>query len=100
MFRTTRILLALTFTLASFPLLSHAQDSRPAGAVFVMTNNVSKNRVITYERGADGSLSNRRAFDTGGRGSGGVTDPLGSQGSLTLCWNQEIVYILMTIDIG
>jgi len=84
MFRTTRILLAITFTLASFPLLSHAQDSRPAGAVFVMTNNTSKNRVIAYERGADGSLSNRHAFDTGGRGSGGVTDPLGSQGSLTL----------------
>jgi 6-phosphogluconolactonase len=88
-FPTSCTLLLLTLALTASPSFSQAsssqtQSSRTAGAVFVMTNDVSKNQVIAYTRGADGALSNPQAFATGGRGSGGVTDPLGSQGSLTL----------------
>jgi len=84
MFRTSRILLTLTLALTTFPLLSHAQDSRTSGAVFVMTNNATQNGVIAYDRYADGSLSKQGVFASGGRGSGGLTDPLTSQGSLLL----------------
>jgi 6-phosphogluconolactonase (cycloisomerase 2 family) len=48
-----------------------------------MTNSASRNEIIAYQRNADGSLEEGRHFATGGRGSGGVTDPLASQGSLT-----------------
>ena len=53
-----------------------------AGAVFVMTNSVEKNEVITYRRAVDGTLREEDRFATGGRGSGGNNDPLESQGSL------------------
>jgi 6-phosphogluconolactonase (cycloisomerase 2 family) len=69
---------------AGVPARSNAQTDGTAGAVFVMTNAASSNEVIAYKRNADGSLEQARSFPTGGRGSGGVTDPLGSQGSLTL----------------
>lgn len=62
----------------------NAQTDRSAGAVFVMTNAADKNQIIAYKRAEDGSLSEAHRFATGGRGSGGTTDPLGSQGSLTL----------------
>jgi 6-phosphogluconolactonase (cycloisomerase 2 family) len=53
-------------------------------AVFVMTNDADANEVIAYERTPAGTLRNPRRYRTGGRGSGGTVDPLGSQGSLTL----------------
>ncbi len=60
-----------------------AQNSN-AGAVFVMNNSPQLNEVIQYNRLSNGMLQRARAYATGGRGSGGVTDPLSSQGSLTL----------------
>ncbi len=51
-------------------------------AVFAMTNSVEGNQIIAYSRAANGSLIEGNHFVTGGRGSGGTTDPLGSQGSL------------------
>lgn len=59
---------------------NHSRQS----AVFVMTNDADKNEIIAYDRTAYGTLQNSRRYDTGGRGSGGKIDPLGSQGSLTL----------------
>jgi 6-phosphogluconolactonase (cycloisomerase 2 family) len=53
-------------------------------AVFVMTNNADANEVLSYERLPNGTLLRPHHYDTGGRGSGGTVDPLGSQGSLTL----------------
>src|SRR5262245_43926939 len=57
---------------------------RPQHAVFVMTNDAEVNEVISYERTSTGTLENPHRYQTGGRGSGGTVDPLGSQGSLTL----------------
>jgi 6-phosphogluconolactonase (cycloisomerase 2 family) len=62
----------------------NAQTDRTTGAVFVMTNGTDHNEIIASQRAEDGSLSEAHRFATGGRGSGGTTDPLGSQGSLTL----------------
>lgn len=85
MIRTIRMLwivmLAIPLGLSA---RGNAQTEHAPGAVFVMTNAADKNEVIAYERAADGSLDEVHRFATGGRGSGGTTDPLGSQGSLTL----------------
>jgi 6-phosphogluconolactonase len=73
---------------------SFAQDRRSAssGAVFVMNNSVGRNEIISFSRAADGSLQKDRAFATGGRGTGGVTDPLESQGSLTLSQDRSLLF--------
>jgi 6-phosphogluconolactonase (cycloisomerase 2 family) len=93
--------LALALVTSSFASI-HAQTTaaalqgnsgnRPAGAVFVMTNDADHNEVITFDRSANGTLIERNHFDTGGRGSGGVTDPLESQGSLTLSQDHSFLF--------
>jgi 6-phosphogluconolactonase (cycloisomerase 2 family) len=57
-----------------------------------MTNAVNRNEIISFARAADGSLQEGRRFATGGRGTGGVTDPLESQGSLTLSQNRDFLF--------
>jgi 6-phosphogluconolactonase len=85
MFGKIRMLLLVMLAIGlGSPARSHAQTDRDAGAVFVMTNAADKNEIIAYKRSTDGSLREVHRFATGGRGSGGLTDPLGSQGSLTL----------------
>jgi 6-phosphogluconolactonase len=95
MVRTTRILFAalLAFSVI-LPALSKAQINRnaTAGAVFVMTNAADKNEIVAYKRGTDGSLQEEQSFLTGGRGSGGTTDPLTSQGSLTLNQDSSLLF--------
>lgn len=60
-------------------------------AVFVMTNSARRNEIIAYSRAKDGSLVEQDHYPTGGRGSGGTTDPLGSQGSLTLSQDSSLL---------
>src|ERR1700747_2710536 len=67
-------------------------NSHGTGAVFVMNNAVDRNEVISFRRAADGSLQQDGAFATGGRGTGGVTDPLESQGSLTLSQDHSLLF--------
>ena len=57
-----------------------------------MTNAADKNEVIAFKRASDGSLEQGQSFPTGGRGSGGVTDPLSSQGSLTLSQDRSLLF--------
>ena len=62
-------------------------SSADAGAVFVQTDNTSRNEVVAYRRAPGGSLTEVAAYPTGGLGgmlSGSVVDHLASQGSLTL----------------
>jgi 6-phosphogluconolactonase len=93
MLRTSRILLMAVIAIgAALPTLSHAQLEKNAGAVFVMTNAAAGNEIIAFKRAPDGSLQLDKAFLTGGRGSGGVTDPLGSQGSLTLSQDHSLLF--------
>jgi 6-phosphogluconolactonase (cycloisomerase 2 family) len=77
---------------AAFPTLASAQPSNAAGAVFVMNNDASKNEVIAFERTANGTLGESVSYDTHGRGSGGITDPLESQGSLTLSQDRSLLF--------
>src|SRR5262249_15483052 len=98
MSRTVRTLLFLMLAIAvGLPARSRAQINNPAGAVFVMTNAADKNEIISYVRWPDGSLTEAHRFATGGRGSGGTTDPLGSQGSLTLTQDRSF---LLAVNAG
>lgn len=84
--------LAAAAVLVYVPHRAAAQDGRGDGfngqdgngAVFAMTNAASNNQINAYTRREDGTLEFSGAFPTGGNGSGGTLDPLGSQGSLTL----------------
>jgi hypothetical protein len=61
-------------------------------SVFVMTNDNVKNEVLTYQRGYDGQFVLKAHTATEGRGSGGKTDPLQSQGSLTLSGDHNLLF--------
>ena len=63
---------------------SFAAGMDTPGAVFTMTNDATTNEVVMFNRDAKGMLSNAGSLPTGGKGSGGGLDPLGSQGSLML----------------
>jgi 6-phosphogluconolactonase (cycloisomerase 2 family) len=66
----------------------------PPSSVFVMTNDTMKNEVLAYERLFDGRLNLKQRLATGGRGSGGTTDPLQSQGSLTLNGDRTLLFAI------
>jgi len=90
MLKVTRSLLLLAVGVgAAYPTLASAQST---GAVFVMTNAADKNEVIAYPRAANGTLGDSVSYDTNGRGSGGTTDPLESQGSLTLSQDHSLLF--------
>jgi 6-phosphogluconolactonase len=88
-FTSITIALALGFASAG---LAHDADSNDRGAVFVMTNAADKNEIIAYHRAANGALRERHRFETGGRGSGGLVDPLESQGSLILSQDRSFLF--------
>jgi len=91
--RVTRGLLMIVVGVgAASPILGIAQQEKGQGAVFVMTNAADKNEIIAYKRAANGTLSYDSQYDTGGRGSGGVNDPLESQGSLTLSQDHSLLF--------
>ncbi len=77
-YTSTALFLALSMS------SSYGQNSADAGAVFLMTNSNAGNQILQFARRADGSLVPLGSTPTGGNGSGGNVDPLGSQNSLLL----------------
>lgn len=71
---------------------AEVNNKNNAGAVFVMSNDAGKNQVIAFDRSADGTLGQSTSYDAHGRGSGGTTDPLESQGSLTLSQDHSLLF--------
>src|SRR4051812_36900296 len=64
-----------------------AHPQKPAGAVFVQTDDPDGNTIVAYDRKPDGSLQQAGSYRTGGLGGvldGSVVDHLASQGSLRL----------------
>ncbi|TMD40400.1 MAG: hypothetical protein E6I89_03640 [Chloroflexi bacterium] len=62
-------------------------DDSSGRGVFVQTNDPSANSIAAYHRNEDGSLTFAESYSTGGRGgreAGAGSDPLATQGSLTL----------------
>jgi len=93
--RVTRgLMIALVGIGAVSPILCAAQPSNQPGAVFVQTNAADHNKVIAFERASNGILSNVGEFDTDGRGSGGVNDPLESQGSVSLSHDHSLLFVV------
>jgi 6-phosphogluconolactonase len=92
--RMQRVSMLLALATLAAPLGAGAQQigAYSAHAVFAMTNAANRNEVIAYAREQDGSLQEVHRFSTGGRGSGGNTDPLGSQGSLTLSQDHTLLF--------
>jgi 6-phosphogluconolactonase (cycloisomerase 2 family) len=60
--------------------------------VFVLSNDNVKNEVLTYQLDYNGQFDLRVQVATGGRGSGGTTDPLQSQGALTLSGDHNLLF--------
>jgi 6-phosphogluconolactonase (cycloisomerase 2 family) len=93
--KVTRGLLMIMIGIGATSPVLHAADLNNrdnAGAVFVMTNAADKNEVIAFERGPNGNLGESNSYNTHGRGSGGITDPLESQGSLTLSQDHSVLF--------
>jgi len=84
--------IAITVAIASSSDMRAAGFERRAGAVFVMTNSAEGNQVFAYPRAGNGILGERFKYSTGGRGSGGLIDPLESQGSLVLSEDHSLLF--------
>ena len=72
-----------------------AEPHAGAGAVFVQTNDISGNAILAYARSAAGALTPAGRYPTLGRGGmepGVPTDPLSSQGSLTVDRRHRLLY--------
>jgi 6-phosphogluconolactonase (cycloisomerase 2 family) len=72
------------FASAANAATTHGAGPNPS-TVYVQTDNTAGNHVVTYQRDADGALTETGSYATGGRGgvlSGSVVDHLASQGSL------------------
>jgi 6-phosphogluconolactonase len=97
MSKTVRGLLTVALSLGAMSCTLHAADLSRGGSpstIFVMTNDTVKNEIIAYEKLFDGRLTLKERFATGGRGSGGTTDPLQSQGSLTLSGERNLLFAI------
>jgi 6-phosphogluconolactonase len=93
MLKAIRRLFLIAVGVAAISAISlSAQSFSNTGAVFVMTNAAAANQIIAFDRAADGSLTYAATYETGGRGSGGVNDPLTSQGSLTLSQDGSLLF--------
>ena len=87
-------LLAVALTIGTTaPAMYAAETFQGSGnAVYILTNDNVKNEVLTYQREYNGQFLLRDRVATGGRGSGGTTDPLQSQGSLTLSGDHNLLF--------
>lgn len=80
-------------TLTAMSASGQSATEQSAGeTVFVMNNAADRNEVIAYKQSADGGFYQANHYATGGRGSGGLTDPLQSQGSLTLSQDHKLLF--------
>jgi 6-phosphogluconolactonase len=64
----------------------------PGETVYAMSNAADRNEVIAFSQSPDGHFYQTGRYDTRGRGSGGITDPLQSQGSLTLSRDHTLLF--------
>ena len=83
--------LALILTAAPFVAASPAVAAADGGHVYVQTNAVGGNAVVSFERGADGSLTYEETVATGGLG---ITSGLGSQAPLAITAGEEHLLVV------
>lgn len=94
--RVTRSLLATLLSVGVLTPIMHAADNSlgSGSTVFVMSNDAVNNEVLAYQRLSNGQFVSEGHFRTGGRGSGGTTDPLQSQDSLTLSGDHNLLFAI------
>ncbi|MGB8700706.1 MAG: beta-propeller fold lactonase family protein [Thermosynechococcaceae cyanobacterium] len=63
----------------------------PVGLLYTMSNEVTLNKVLVYQRAANGSLTKISAFSTGGKGTG---TGLGNQSGLTMDAANHCLYVV------
>lgn len=80
----TKGLLLQGLTMAVLTFGAMGAQAHEQGAAFAMTNADDDNQIVVFSRADDGLLTKVDTVATGGKGSGGGVDPLGSQGSLVL----------------
>lgn len=87
-------LLAIALSIGATTSTMFAADVQQGNgeSVFVLSNDNIKNEVLTYQLGHNGQFALRDRTATGGRGSGGTTDPLQSQGALTLSGDHNLLF--------
>jgi 6-phosphogluconolactonase (cycloisomerase 2 family) len=80
------LLVTVAASLAGAGYAYAGPGKRHGNAVFVQTNEPAGNRIVVYDRGTDGRLSQAGVYPTGGLGGvaapGTESDTLASQGSL------------------
>ena len=86
--------IALSVGAITFPMYAANIFTGSSPTVFVMTNDASKNEVLAYQRIYNGEFVLKGRVATDGRGSGGTTDPLQSQGSLTLSGDHNLLFAI------
>lgn len=87
-------LLAVALSIGAFTTPTYAANifQGNGSSVFVMTNDNTHNEILTYQRSYYGQYSLKAHTSTEGRGSGGTTDPLQSQGALTLSGDHNLLF--------
>ena len=83
------LIAALAGAQSAYSNRAHGHEHGHGGAgsvVWVQTNEVSGNKIVVFDRAADGSLTQAGVYATGGNGGiaapGTESDHLASQGSL------------------
>ena len=93
MLKAIRSLLTITIGIGClFPAVLASAQTRGTATFFVMSNNADKNQVTEFVQNSNGTVVAKQTFDTHGRGTGGVNDPLESQGSLTLSADHSLLF--------
>ena len=89
-------LLTIALSIGAFTPLTYAESilQGNGSSVFVMTNDNTNNEILTYQQSANEQYVLEAHTATGGRGSGGTTDPLQSQGSLTLSQDHNLLFAI------
>jgi len=90
--RINKLLIVLAVLMVLSPIAAFGDGRPSAGAVYVMSNAPEGNEVVVFNRDFRGRLSPAGAYTTGGLGTGGGIDPLGSQGSLIISPNKRWLF--------
>ena len=80
--------------------MSAAYAQPQSGAVYALTNQITGNAVMAFNRAADGTLTPTETFLTGGLGNGreGFIDPLASQGALILSADNQFLFAVNALS--
>lgn len=84
--------IALSIGAATSTMYAAGTEPGSEASVFVLTNDNVKNEVLTYQSDYKGQFALVSRTETGGRGSGGKTDPLQSQGALALSGDHSLLF--------